>query len=302
MPDPAPKKIGLIAGWGRYPIVVAKTLRSQGFEVYCLGIKNHADPELANICADFRTFGIARLGAQIRYLRRRGIKCATMAGKIFKHLLLYQGVAWIRHLPDLRGFRAAFPFFFSRTKDLKDDTMLNAFVNEFGRDGIRFAPATDFAPELLVGEGRLTRRKVTAFEHKDILFGWNLAKEMGRLDVGQSVAVRDRVAIAVEAMEGTDQCIQRTGELCPRGGFTVVKVAKPQQDMRFDVPTIGLGTLETLVAAGGQVLAVEADKTIIIDQPQVIEYADRHRLTVIAVNEQSLQHTLSEVNSSHHAA
>ena len=109
---------------------------------------------------------------------------------------------------------------------------------------------------------------------KDIEFGWRLAKEMGRLDVGQSVAVKDRAPLAVEAIEGTDECIRRAGTLCSAGGFTVVKVAKPQQDMRFDVPTIGLGTLETLVAAGGQVLAVEAGRTIIIDQPEVVEFAN----------------------------
>jgi UDP-2,3-diacylglucosamine hydrolase len=110
---------------------------------------------------------------------------------------------------------------------------------------------------------------------------------MGRLDVGQSVAIKNRAVLAVEAIEGTDECIRRAGTLCAAGGFTIVKVAKPQQDMRFDVPTIGLGTLETMVAAGAAVLAVEADKTILLDEPRVIEFADRHRLTVVAYDARS---------------
>jgi DUF1009 family protein len=135
-----------------------------------------------------------------------------------------------------------------------------------------------------VKPGCLSRCQPSAGQLKDIEFGWKLAKELGRLDVGQSVAVKGRSPLAVEAIEGTDLCIQRAGQLCTAGGFTLVKVAKPQQDMRFDVPTIGLGTLEALVAAGGRVLAIEAGRTIIIDEPEVIAYADRHKLVVVALD------------------
>jgi DUF1009 family protein len=138
---------------------------------------------------------------------------------------------------------------------------------------------------LLVNPGVLTRRRPTAAETTDIGFGWMLAREMGRLDVGQSVAVKNRSPLAIEAIEGTDQCIRRAGTLCGAGGFTVVKVAKPQQDMRFDVPTIGMGTLETLANAGGQVLAIEAGRTIIIDERTVVEYADRRKLVVVSLDE-----------------
>ena len=134
-------------------------------------------------------------------------------------------------------------------------------------------------------EGQLTRRGPTAWQQKDIEFGWKMAKEMGRLDIGQSVAVKDQAVLAVEAVEGTDECIRRAGALCRAGGFTVVKVAKPQQDMRFDVPTIGLGTLETLHAAGGKVLAVEAGRTIFLDQAAVIDFANRNGLVIVAVSE-----------------
>jgi DUF1009 family protein len=137
---------------------------------------------------------------------------------------------------------------------------------------------------LLVKAGLLTRRAPSAREEVDIAFGWELAREMGRLDVGQSVAVREKAVLAVEAIEGTDRAIARAGELCRRGGFVVVKVAKPQQDMRFDVPTVGCSTVETLHRAGGRVLAIEAGKTILLDPDQTIALADRYGITIVALS------------------
>jgi DUF1009 family protein len=135
---------------------------------------------------------------------------------------------------------------------------------------------------LLVRPGVLTRRQPTAREQADIDYGWNLAKEMGRLDVGQSVAVRDRAVLAVEAIEGTDAAIRRAGGLCPTGGFVVVKVAKPQQDMRFDVPTVGPSTIRSIQAAGGKVLAIEAGKTILIDEADTVRLADEAGITIVS--------------------
>lgn len=278
-----PTRIGILAGWGRYPFVVAEALKGAGFEVYCLGVKDHADPALAQVADEFGWIGLAKLGGAIRWFRRHDVTCATMAGKIHK-VLLFQPRAWLRHMPDLRTIRRFWPHFVTMRKDNKDDTLLGAVIDEFAMDGIRFAPATDFAPELLITAGCLTASVPTAAQRKDIAFGWNLAKEMGRLDVGQSVAVKGRAVLAVEAIEGTDACIRRAGALCKSGEFTVVKVAKPQQDMRFDVPTIGIGTLETMVEAGGRVLAVEAGKTIILDRPQVVDFADRHELVLVALD------------------
>ena len=131
--------------------------------------------------------------------------------------------------------------------------------------------------------GVLTRRSPSSHEERDIAFGWELAKEMGRLDVGQSVAVKERAVLAVEAIEGTDRAILRAGELCRAGGFVVVKVAKPQQDMRFDVPTVGCTTIENLHRAGGRVLAIEAGKTIVLDQAQTLALADRYGITIVAL-------------------
>ncbi|MCA9205949.1 MAG: UDP-2,3-diacylglucosamine diphosphatase LpxI [Pirellulaceae bacterium] len=276
--------IGLLAGWGRLPIQVARTLKHEGHRVFCLGIKDHADAALADICDDYCEVGVARLGAQIRYFRRRGVRLATMAGKIHKTLLFHR-FYWLKHFPDWRCVMAFYPHFITRTKDRKDDTMLLAVVDAYAHSGIRFAPATDFAPELLVKAGLLSGSPLTKSQHQDVEFGWQLAKEMGRLDVGQTVTVKGRAVLAVEAVEGTDACIRRTGELCPAGGFTMVKVAKPQQDMRFDVPTIGCGTIEQLAAAGGRVLAIEAHKTIILDEPEVVRLANRHGISIVAVED-----------------
>ena len=148
-------------------------------------------------------------------------------------------------------------------------------------------PATDFAPELLVKTGTLNGR-VTDKQSKDIAFGWKIAKQMGGLDVGQSVVVKDCAVLAVEAIEGTDACIRRAGPLCQSGGFTVVKVAKPNQDMRFDVPTIGVGTVETIHESGGKVLAIEARKTIVLEQEAVQARARELGITVVAVDETSV--------------
>lgn len=286
--------VGLIAGWGRFPIVVAEALKRQGCRVYCAGIKDHADPILADICDDFIWTGLAKIGRVSRYFRRNGLRDATMAGKVFK-VRLFEHWAWIKHFPDWRTVRIFWSHFVTTKKDRKDDTLLLAIVNAFAEDGIKFNPATDYAPELLVKFGQLTNQRPTRAQIKDIEFGWNLAKEMGRLDIGQSVAVKDRACLAVEAIEGTDECIRRAGTLCPVGGFTIVKVAKPQQDMRFDVPTVGIGTLEMMVASGAKMLVVEANKTILIDEPDFIEFANRHKLIVVSLDTAaSSEHLASE--------
>ena len=280
-----PKTMGLIAGWGRYPVVIAQALKRQGYEVCCVGVRDHADPQLAEICDHYMLSGVAQLGQQIRFFKRHSVSEATMAGKIHKARLLFSRWSWLHHFPDWITLRAYLPHFVFGTKDRKDDTLLMVIVDTFAQRGVRLAPATDFAPELLVKAGSLTTRRVTDAQAKDIAFGWQLAKELGRLDIGQTVIVKGRAVIAVEAVEGTDECIRRAGQLCPQGGFTVVKVAKPQQDMRFDVPTIGIGTLETLAQAGGSVLAVEAEKTILLDEPAFIATAERLGIRVVSLRD-----------------
>jgi hypothetical protein len=275
-------RVGLMAGWGRYPQVIAQAMSRQGLEVYCLGVKQHADVAIAEHCAHFDWIGLGKIGGACRYFARHGVRQAVVAGKIHKHLLFQPGVIY-KHLPDWVTTAAFYKHFLLRRRDLRDDTLMNTMLGVFARHGITFWPPTDFAPELLVKYGQLTRRGPSPAQRRDIEFGWQLAKEIGRLDVGQSVAVKGATALAVEAVEGTYQCIRRAGELCKQGGFTIVKVAKPQQDMRFDVPTVGLGTLNTMRESGAVCLAIEADKTVVVDEPEVIRFADRHGIAIVAV-------------------
>ncbi|WP_254507020.1 LpxI family protein [Anatilimnocola floriformis] len=280
-----PSAVGLIAGWGRYPFVIAQALKAQGTAVHCIAVAGHADPELAALCDTHTEMGVARIGCGIRHFKRLGVTRATMAGKIFKHKVLYSRFGWLSLVPDLRTVWAFIPMYLFRKRDRKDDTLLTVIVDEFAKDGIHMAPATDFAPELLVPAGILTRRQPTASELEDIAFGWQIAKDLGRHDVGQSVAVKGQAVIAIEAIEGTDECIRRAGTLCRQGGFALVKVAKPQQDMRFDVPTIGVGTIETLAAARAKLLAIEADKTIVLDRDEVVRLANKHGIALIATSD-----------------
>jgi DUF1009 family protein len=276
-------RIGLFAGWGTYPVTIARALRESGYRVYCLGVKDHADPALAELCDEFRWVGLAKLGAAIRFFRRHRVPRVMMAGKIFKTRLFTRWM-WLKHLPDWRTIHCFYPSFLQTRRDRKDDTLLKALIDEFARDQIEFAAPTDYLPELLVSEGVLTQRAPSRRQLADIDFGWQVAKELGRVDVGQSVVVKNRAVMAVEAIEGTDACIRRAGTVCEAGEFTVVKVAKPQQDMRFDVPTVGLGTLESMVVAGGRVLAVEAGRTILLDAKAVVQFANRHKLVIVATS------------------
>ena len=277
---PSRAPIGLLAGSGRFPILFAEAAKRRGLPVACVGIRYEASEELRGLCDTFDLVGVSKLGRMIRTFRRRGTREVVMAGKVTKSVM-YTPWRVVRLWPDLR-----FLHMWYRTcrADKRDDSILLSVIAEFGRDGMTFASALDYCPEILVNAGPLTRRRPSSAEQKDIAFGWRLAKEMGRLDVGQSVAVKEQAALAVEAIEGTDRCIERAGALCRAGGWTLVKVAKPQQDMRFDVPTIGTSTVENLHRAGARVLAIEAGKTIVIDQPDVVALADRYGLAIVALD------------------
>jgi DUF1009 family protein len=271
--------IGLLAGSGRFPIVFAEKARSLGLSVVCVGIRYEALPQLAGLVDRFYWTGVARLSRMIRCFQREKVTRLVMAGKITKSVI-YRPWRWLSLWPDWRTLRY---WYRHRRPDNRDDSLLLGMIDEFARDGLHFESALELCPELLVPPGVLTRRQPAPRERTDIAFGWELAKEMGRLDVGQSVAVKERAVLAVEAIEGTDRAIARAGELCRAGGFVVVKVAKPQQDMRFDVPTVGCTTIETMHRVGGRVLAIEAGKTIILDQAETVALADRFGITIVAL-------------------
>lgn len=263
-------------------MVVARAMKNSGYRVVCLGVRHHAvRADYDGVADAFHWIGPSQLGTAIRLLKRYGADRATMAGKFHKVQLYHPG-AWWRYAPDWTGFRAFYGSFVSNSADRKDDTLLGRIVEVFAKQGITMEPATDFAPQLLVSEGLVAGKPLTAALEADVAFGWELAREMGRLDVGQSVCVKGRAPLAIEAIEGTDLCIRRAGELCRGGGFTVVKVAKPDQDMRFDVPTVGLQTLQTMAEAGARVLAIEADRTILLDPDDFRRFAQAKGLTVVA--------------------
>ncbi|WP_437187919.1 LpxI family protein [Planctomicrobium sp. SH668] len=277
-------RVGLLAGWGRFPVVFAQAAQEMGFSVQCQGIEGLASPELIDICDHYSPIPLGKIGRAIRHFRRREVLNAVMAGKIEKRVLFDPFLFW-KMLPDWRTLNMWFRYC---TENKKDDTLLLAVIREFERDGVHFRSALDFCPEILVKHGFLTRRHPTPAQWKDIRFGWDLAKEMGRLDIGQTIIVNDTAVIAVEAIEGTDECIRRAGTLCRRGGMTIVKVAKPSQDMRFDVPTVGVQTIQTMREAGARVLALEAGMTILLDEAEVIKLADKLGIAIVSVKAEEL--------------
>lgn len=278
-PRPGPQPVGLVACAGRLPIAFAQKARECGIPVVCLGVAGMADPALKSLCHEFHWLRRLSLGFTIRTFRRGGVARWAMAGKFHKHLI-YRPWRLLGLIPDWRLVRF---YFFRRRRANNDDSLMLGLIDEFRSHGLECVSPLDLVPELLVREGVLTRRKPTAAEEYDIALGWELAREMGRLDVGQSVMICKRAVLAIEAIEGTDRAIERAGELCFRSGFVVVKVAKPAQDRRFDVPTVGTQTIETMHRAGARVLAIEAGQTILLDEAETVALADRYGIAITAL-------------------
>jgi hypothetical protein len=214
-----------------------------------------------------------------------GAQQVTMAGKLFKANILYGGSLILRHFPDWVCLRTLAGHLLGRNRDARDDSLLLAITAAYARAGIEICPATELAPELLVNRGLLTGQPPTAPILKDMEIGWHVAKQMGGLDIGQSITIKDGVVIAVEAIEGTDACIERTGLLCRRGGWTLVKVSKPNQDMRFDVPTIGPQTIQRIQATGGKAIVIEADKTIMVQRELTIATAIAAGIAIYSIDD-----------------
>ena len=303
-PPAVPEPIGLVAGWGRFPIQVAQSLIDAGHEVHCVGITQHASQELSGICTSMRWAGVGKLGGHMRYFRRCGVRSVTMAGKLFKSELLFSGSVWLKHFPDWVAICTFGPCLLGRNRDSRDDSLLLAVTNSFRYRGLEVCAATDLAPELLVKQGLIAGKPPTKAIGRDIQSGWQIAKQMGGMDIGQSITIKDGTVIAVEAIEGTDACIERTGNLCRRGGWTLVKVSKPQQDMRFDVPTIGPQTVQRVSQAGGIAIAIEAQKTVLVEAEETCAAARKAGIRIIALSENDInqlgQHETSD--QKHNAA
>jgi DUF1009 family protein len=278
MNETNPPVLGLIAGQGRLPFLVADGARKAGFKVICAGLADNADPGLADHVDTFFYGAIARPGGWMRRLRRHGADETIMVGRVVKSSI-YTPWRIVKYLPDWRAIRIW--YWRLRHKDKRNDTVLNAIADELASGGIILVDSTKYCKDHLATEGVLTRTQPPAFVQADIDFGWPMVQEIGRLDIGQSIAVKEREIIAVEAIEGTAKMIERAGQLCKKGNWTLLKAAKPNQDMRFDVPCIGPDTIESLAKNKACCVVVEKDKTIIIDKPQTLELADRLGIAIV---------------------
>jgi DUF1009 family protein len=269
--------LGIIAGAGRFPFMVVDGAKRAGCRVTVVGLRGLTDGSLAQHADEFRWAGLARLGRWIRIFKGRGVKSVILAGSVEKKSM-YGRWRLLRLLPDWTSAR----IWFFKLRDKRNDAVLTAVADEFATHGIIMEDCVRYSAEHLAPEGVLTSRKPTEAQLKDAEFGWKLAKEMGRLDIGQSIAVKETEVIAVEAIEGTDRMIERAGELCRHGGWTLVKAAKPDQDMRFDVPTVGPETIARLKEHGAKMLVIEAGKTVIMEREKMIADADAAGIIILA--------------------
>ena len=271
------KKIGLIAGEGKMPVYIAQKALAKGYEVVVAGVKgNSFQTDYPEHCT-FITLRLGQLGAAIRYFKQNGVTRVIMAGRV-QHNSIFSNL-----LPDLRGAK-----FLASLKTMQTKDILSRVIDEFKKDGIEFASSASFLEDFLLKKGTLSNRQPTEEEQKVIDFGFQTAKKIAGMDIGLTCVVSQSAVIAVEGMEGTDRCILRAGELVreraeKKNTVAVVKVARPNQDNRYDLPVIGKGTLESMVKAGFSVLAFEAGKTLVMDLEEVIKLADKHKICLCAV-------------------
>lgn len=271
------KKLGLIAGNGKFPVIFAEQARRAGVSLTAVAHRGETPRAIEELVDAVTWVYVGELGKIIRVFHEAGVTEAVMAGGIRKVKL------FSNFRPDLRG--AAF---LARLRSREDDQLLRAVAEELEAEGIRVLESTLFLTEIIPSEGVLTRRSPSAEQWGDIRIGFVLAKEIGRLGIGQTVVVKDRVVLAVEAAEGTDATIRRGGSLGKKG-IVVVKTSKPQQDLRFDVPAVGVETIKVLHELKGAVLALEAGKTILLEREELLREAERASVAVVGVSERMVE-------------
>lgn len=270
---PMDKTLGIIAGNGDLPLLIAKEALHKGYYVVIFALEPVAEvPDDAG--DEVIRLNVGKLGGLLKALKTAGVSEIVMAGKVTKELI-YNGGGKVT--PDLKALGLLMSL-----KDRKDDTIMRAVCEEIESLGIKIRNTTDFAGRLLMPEGVLTKRKPSRSELKDLEFGYRMAKEIGKLDIGQTVVVKDLAVMAVEAIEGTDEAIRRGGKLA-REGAVVVKVSKPDQDFRFDVPVVGLNTVKALAEVSGRVLGVESKKALILQREELIEFANKKGISIIGI-------------------
>ena len=267
-------RIGLIAGNGRFPFLALEAARSLGHDVTVVAIREETSPDLEKAAANgqpvaFHWVSLGQLGRCIKILKAAEVNRALMAGQV-KHTKLFSGV-----MPDLTLLSAL-----RRLRARNTDALISAVADVLGEHGIELVDSTLFLEPLLAGAGTLTARAPSDDERADLAFGYTMADAIAGLDIGQTIVVKDRAVVAVEAMEGTDAVIVRGGRLAGPGA-SVIKVAKPSQDMRFDVPVIGVSTVEAMREVGAAALSVDAGRTLVLDGDRVFEAADEAGITVV---------------------
>ncbi len=266
------ERLGILAGAGKLPVECARAAKQLGYEVYAVGLLADSDPSIAQFSKDYQFISVAQLDAILNYLKVNQIQKVTMIGKVTKELLFNGAVQ-----PDARMLQLILSL-----PDRRDDTIMMAFVRELAKAGIQAFDQTTLIRKLMPRRGTITKREPTEQEQQDMDFGFRIAKELGRLDIGQTVVVKARAVMALEAIEGTDACIERGGKLAC-GGAVVAKVSKPQQDNRFDVPTVGYRTIENMANVGATALAIEAGKTLLVEREQMISLADAKGIAIVAM-------------------
>jgi len=265
--------IGIIAGGGQFPLLFARAARDQGRRVVVVAHEGESLPALAEAADRLYWVKLGQLGKIIKYFKKEGVAETVFLGAITK-TRIFRDI-----LPDLRGLSL-----WNKIDVRQDDAILRAIAGELEKEGIRVLESTLYLRHLLFPKGVLGRKKPTRDQMEDIRFGWRMARAVGALDIGQCVVVRDRTVLAVEAIEGTDAAIKRGGSL-GREKAVVVKVKKPDQDFRFDLPAIGTTTIVSMQEARAKVLAVEAGQALLFDGEAVAEQADRAGIVVVGVEE-----------------
>jgi len=270
--------LGLIAGGGRLPFLVAAGAKRVGLKVICVGLLGSVDSSLADEVDVFYQVSVAQPGSWIRKLKKHNVTKAIMVGRVDKSQLF---TPWriLRYLPDWRAFRIY--YWRLRSKNKLTDSLLSAMAEELASSGIFLENSTMYCKEHLATAGVMTELRPSPQAEGDVEFGWQMVKKLGELDIGQAIAVKEKEVIAVEAIEGTAKMIQRAGQFCKSGNWTLLKSSKPNQDMRFDVPCVGPDTIRSLAKNGGKCLVVEADKTIIIDKPETIKLANQLGIAIL---------------------
>ncbi|HEV2883636.1 MAG TPA: UDP-2,3-diacylglucosamine diphosphatase LpxI [Pyrinomonadaceae bacterium] len=275
---------GLIAGNGKFPFMVVEGARRAGVSLSVAAIREETDPQLEQEVERLTWVGIGQLGKMIRFFKSEGVEKAMMAGQV-RHVQIFS-----RAIPDARMLKMLL-----KLPRRNTDSLIGGIAAELASEGIDLIDSTHFLQDYLPQEGTLTRRKPNSSERADIDYGLQIARVIAHLDLGQTIVVRGKACVAIEAMEGTDATIQRAGEVM-RGGpaskgelklnsgqLTVLKLSKPDQDMRFDVPVVGVPTIQAMTAAGATCLCITARKTLMFDRDEMIKLADQNKIAIVAV-------------------